>query len=185
MLKVYSKALDYILQSVVAASEGKGEKSAKYLARAMEEQDFQQTMDGLNDQQDQLLDQQDDDFGVDLDDQGFDDQQQQSFSRALARVAANKRKVTAADDDQDSDDDDKEEQAGSGHFDNEGSDAESVKIEHASAEDSEDDSSDDKPAFLKDKDESSVMANASARLARASRAKANLAMLENKSKSKK
>ncbi len=190
MLKVYSKALDLILSAVASASAGKPVKAAKFLAQAMGEEDFEQTMDALNDQQDQSFQQeQDPDFGVDdLDGDGFDDQQQQSFSRALARVTANTKAVKAAEgdnksaDDKDESDDkmsDKEVDAGSGMFDNEGDDAESVKIEHASADD---DSSDDKPAFLKEKDESKVMSSAKSRLARQERAQANVAALSKKNK---
>lgn len=166
MLKKYSASLDKLLQSAAYAKEGKHEKAAKAMADALDQDDYQQTMEALDEQQNLMFDQQDEQFD------------QQDFAKVLSRVTANKESVLAGDDDENADSasDTKEEDAGAG-FDDTGDDAEDVKVEHAEADDEGKDESET---------DASVMPSVAARLnAREERAAANKKALASKAKTKK
>jgi len=134
MLKVYSKSLDLIMKSVELARKKKFTEAAKVMAEAWDQDDYQQTMEALDAGQQKLFDP-----GVDDQDQEFLDDQQ-SLSKALARLSRNTKAVVAAEDSDSGSDagsaSDQEEDAGAGEFSNSGSDATSVKVEHASGSDS-------------------------------------------------
>ena len=91
---VYSAALDHILAGLEHIRSGRMVKASKRFARAMQEEDYQQTLDVLDAQQQQALSPQDQ--GLDDDNFVFDQDQQDVLSRALARVHANAESVTAA-----------------------------------------------------------------------------------------
>ena len=90
----YSKALNHIILAAAFAKDNQPVKSAKALADAMQQDDFEQTLEDLNDQQEQLSEDQGDDQSLEQ----FDDTEQQQFAKALARFSE------TAGDDQDSED---------------------------------------------------------------------------------
>ncbi len=98
-MKKYSRALDLLLVAALNVKEGKHAEAAKFLTKATEEPDFNETVETLNDENQEATDNVDD-----------EDTTEEELTKALSRLNKGKRKVNAeADDEEDYDEDDEDE----------------------------------------------------------------------------